>query len=89
MRDRIPDGDSGLGQLLVQEQTWVLTAGMGHRLTWDPAERSEAVSSWLSFRGREGTWRAGRAEGGEKELSVRISLPSYDCHHVPLPLKNP
>ena len=52
----------------------------GRWLTWDPVERSEAVSSWLSFRGREETWRAGSAARGEKEESVRISaqfqLPS-------------
>ena len=57
-----------------------LTWAQGRRLTWDPVERREAVSSWLSFRGREETWRAGSAERGEKEESVRISaqfrLPS-------------
>lgn len=29
VRDRTPDKESGLGQLLVQEQTRVLTAGTG------------------------------------------------------------
>ena len=27
--------------------------------------------------------------GGEKEVSVRISLPGSNCYHVPLLLKNP
>lgn len=57
-----------------------LAWAQGRWLTWDPVERSEAVSSWLSFRGREETWRAGSAARGEKEESVRISaqfqLPS-------------
>lgn len=52
----------------------------GCQLTWDPAERSEAVSSWLSSRGREGAWRTGRAEGGEKEEWMRIPLSTSQCY---------
>lgn len=55
-------------ELLVKVQDGSSLRAKGHQLTWDPVERSEAVSSWLSFRGREGTWRTGRAKGGEKEI---------------------